>query len=159
MGTNKQFSMRIYFETDMTATKYSVPKQHLFCLSTSHYGAVLTICSSEVGWHCTVTLSFGCHSAFETLEVPFLPHTFQLQYVLKSNAIMNWQLKYKSTSATMQFTLYYYRRVGRIHPPIFKKKKPLHKLTGVFLAFVVKWLTLPDIDSETLNFHRLDVAD
>ncbi len=87
----------------MPGTKQRVQKQHLSCLSASHYGAVLTICCRKWGdivlyKHCflVVALHFRhrkCHSPF---------HTFQLQCVLQSDVIMKWQVKYKSTSALMQ---------------------------------------------------------
>lgn len=38
-------------------------------------------------------------------------------------------------------------------------QRVFHILTVLFFFKLVKWLPLPDADSETCNFHRLDVSD
>lgn len=88
VGANSELSSNTYFETDMAGTKNTVQKQHLSCLSASRYGAVLTMCCRRWG---DIVLYKHCFLVVTAFHNP--PRFLTALCVLKSNVIMNWQVK------------------------------------------------------------------
>lgn len=112
MGANSQVSPNTYFETDMALPKYSVQKQHLSCLSSGHYGAVLTICSRR--WGDIVLCKHGSWLSlwiWSTQSVIPPPHVR-----LRCDYEQTRQINNKSTSA----------------PPAFHKHFPTHTHSNRF---------------------------